>query len=80
MKAKEMFEKLDGVHSVDIKKTHVTGYGTYDDYTIILKFSDSKWLIYFNGFNERYTSEKSIDMDLHKAITQQLIELGWLDA
>jgi hypothetical protein len=78
MKAIEMFEKLDGVFSVDVETTHCLGYGDYYNTIVILHYVDSEKFIFFDGFDETYRCD-SVNADEHKAITQQMKELGWLE-
>jgi hypothetical protein len=77
MSAYDMFKKLDGVFSVDVSKTHNVGYGEYDIIKVTLNYVDSKKNIVFDGFNETYYAE-NVDSQLHLAIHQKIIELGWL--
>lgn len=63
--AQEMFEEL-GYHK---EKKIVGGYISYFccDYEIMF------------DLNEKEYSASEITIELHKAITQQMKELGWLD-
>lgn len=71
MTAKEMFEKL--------------GYKISNNDDLMLSYVNRSLTVVFWKPNETYnayigsTRSGSIDAELHKAITQQMQELGWIE-
>ncbi|MDD5293737.1 MAG: hypothetical protein PHW40_05445 [Candidatus Izemoplasmatales bacterium] len=76
MKAKEMFKEL-GYEFVD-EKRHFDWYITYKkpwSGTSVFFLKTSKT---YNVYNLRGQAVVDVSIELHKAITQQMKELGWL--
>lgn len=67
MTAKEMFEAL-GYKQVL--------YAQFIEYTSS-SFDEGEFYIIF--YDEKYDSNAWLDIETHKAITQQMKELGWLE-
>lgn len=70
MKAKEMFKKLG-------YKERRWLSGTLDSCSFSYVSEDGIFVSFIN-FAQAYYSNMGIDVELHKAITQQMEELGWL--
>ena len=89
-RAKEMFEELgyrllDNIKSTIPRKSwnYQEGYITYFhyDFRYIIKFSikTKRYTIIHFGCGDDTDREHKIGLQTHKAIHQQLKELGWLD-
>jgi hypothetical protein len=63
--AKEMFEEL-GYRKMDTSAPTIAYVRVFDE-------------IWFNTNRKTYSSLYGIGIDVHKAIHQQMKELGWLD-
>jgi hypothetical protein len=67
MNAQEMFEKL--------------GYKLYKQGTIlddyVLQYVNGDWVVEFSYLDKEYNAD-DITVQLHKAITKQMEELGWI--
>lgn len=88
MNAREMFEE----QGFDIKKSYDERMVTYiciqligdyeNHYGITFNLESKSYHIWYYGFNKGqsyHNSNLSINAKLHKAIHQQMKELGWLD-
>jgi len=82
MEAKEMFEMLDYKETKNDKtcieyKNDSHGDGDYE----YVKFNHM-WKRYehgyYDGYEEKRKKPTTCEVELHKAITQQMKELGWL--
>ena len=71
MTAEQMFEALGYVRLVEDKNIMIW-MGNHDDIWIEFDLVESKYFI------TKYEEATSIKVSLHKAITQQMKELGWL--
>jgi hypothetical protein len=73
MNAKEMFEKLGYNQELDGNEYIKYAKGSELDQEIMFNLSDKHYLCM------DYITALTISIELHKAITRQLKELGWLD-
>ena len=73
-----MFEKLDGVFSVDVITQHMVGFSEYDITNVRINYVDSFKVITFDGLNQSYYANDNIKAEEHEAIGKQMKELGWL--
>lgn len=80
MKAKEMFESLrfkeansdEAILNYVMKESNVQGY-------IRFYLLEQKYSVWTNDVCNKYLGYAPVPVEWHKAIHQQLKELGWLD-
>lgn len=79
MTAKEMFEKLG--YKLRQNDNFFIQYNNFfdDDATISFCKIDKKYTCFYGEYEEEDVDLREITIEEHKAITQQLKELGWLD-